>query len=161
WASAERRSGRSADATESPDGFEDENGTEEDEGVPGEAPREEAGDPGGLHQDQDLRPGGRPGGLPGRGRQGLELLHQEVPVQPLEHRTRAPPGSRRGLEPHRRPAVRSLPVLRGRDEPEAARGRALGAALRALPGEAGAGPALSLMTDGPSLLAGPLAQGAL
>ena len=78
-------------------------GPEEGEGVPGEAAAEEAGDPGGLQQEQELREGGRRRGDPGHRRQGRELLHQGVPVQPVQHRarhccsrwTRRSPASRR------------------------------------------------------------------
>ena len=107
-----------------------------------QAAAEEAADPRGLQQEQGLRQGGGRGRGPGRRGQGLELLHQGVPVQPLQLGARRPADGGRGARPHRRPALRGLRVLRGRDEPEATGSRALGAPLPRLPGEAGSGPPL-------------------
>ena len=82
WASAARPCGRSVGATGFPERHAEtrphvirnwrrrEHGTEEDEDVPGEARPEEAGDPGGLQQEQDLRQGGRRGGRAGHRGQG-------------------------------------------------------------------------------------------
>src|SRR6185295_8705296 len=50
----------------------------------------------------------------------------------------------RGPRPHRGPSLRRLRRMRGRDGPQAPRGGAVGQAVHLLPGEAGAGPAVSL-----------------
>ena len=98
---------------------------------------------------QTARPGGRPGRRAGRGGHGGELLRQGVPVQPVERRGQPPPARGRGPGPAARQALRGVCLLRGRDEPEAPRGRALGPALPALPGDAGAGTPLSHLPPWP------------
>ena len=59
----------------------------------------------------------------------------------------------RGPGPHRRPPLRRLRGVRGRDGQEAPGGGALGQALHLVPGEAGAGPAVSRLAASPAALA--------
>ena len=64
----------------------------------------------------------------GHRRQGLELLHQGVPVQPVEHRARPAAARGRGLVRIEDKRFGVCVVVRGRHEPEAPGGGALGRA---------------------------------
>ena len=105
---------------------------------------EEAGDPGGLQQEQDLRQGSRRGGRAGHRGQGRATPTPRSSSSAC--RTTSATCCSSWTRPSHRiedRALRRLRGLRGRDGPQAAGGGALGQALHLLPGEAGAGPAVS------------------